>query len=145
MTTMCICCNNIIILQHNTLKFDQLKYKLKGKFLEILENRQIDMAMKKYICNSCDILLRNGHFPANILQNSLTCFFCEEVPSKVFYIYDQNVYGNNAFSKQLELNNMTVDEGSVICEKCHKLLINKCAGQMYYMWKYEAKEIYICV
>ena len=21
---------------------------------------------------------------------------------------------------------MTVDEGSVICEKCHKLLINKC-------------------
>ena len=88
MTTICICCDNIIILQHNTLEFDQLKYKLKGKFLEILENRQIDMAMKKYICNSCDILLRNGCFPVNILQNSLTCFFCEEVPSKVFYIYD---------------------------------------------------------
>ena len=60
MTTMCICCDNIIILQHNTLEFDQLKYKLKGKFLEILENRQTDMAMKKYMCNSCDILLRNG-------------------------------------------------------------------------------------
>ena len=40
--------------------------------------------------------------------------------------YDWNVYGNNAFSKQLELNNTTVDEGSVICEKCHKWLINKC-------------------
>ena len=101
-------------------------YKLKGKFLEILENRQIDVAMKKYICNSCDILLRNGHFPVNILQSSSTSFFCEEVPSNVFHIYDQNVYGNNAFSKQLEVNNMTVDEGSVICEKCHKLLINKC-------------------
>ena len=85
---MCICCDNIIILQHNTLEFDQLKYKLKGKFLEILENRQIDIAMKKYICNSCDILLRNGHFPVNILQSSLTCFFCEDVPSKVFHIYD---------------------------------------------------------
>ena len=40
------------------------------------------------ICNSCDILLRNGHFPVNILQRDLTCFFCEEVPSKVFHIYD---------------------------------------------------------
>ena len=86
--TMCICCDNIIILQHNTLEFDQLKYKLKGKFLEILEKRQIDVAMKKYICNSCDILLRNGCFPVNILQNSSICFFCEEVPSKVFHIYD---------------------------------------------------------
>ena len=57
----------------------------------------------------------------NILQNSLTCFFCEEVPSKVFHIYDQNVYGNNAFSKQLKLNNTTVDEGSVICEKMSQI------------------------
>ena len=89
------------------MEFDQLKYKLKGKFLEILENRQIDIAMKKYICTSSDILLRNGHFPVNILQSNLTCFFCEEVPSKVFHVYDQNIYGNNAFSKQLELNNMT--------------------------------------
>ena len=46
MTTMCICCDNIIILQHNTLEFDQLKYNLKGKFLEILENRQIDIVIK---------------------------------------------------------------------------------------------------
>ena len=120
MMTMCICCDNIIILQHNTLEFDQVKYKLKGKFLEILENRQIDVAMKKYICNSCDILLRNGHFPVNILQSSSTCFFCKQVPSKVIHIYDQNVYGNNAFSKQFEANNITVDKGSVICEKCHK-------------------------
>ena len=141
---MCMCCDNIIILQHNTLEFDQRKYKLKGKFLEILENRQIDIAMKKYICNSCDILLRNGHFPANILQNSLTSFFCEEVPSKVFYIYDQNVYGNNAFSKQLELNNMTVDEGSVICEKCHKLLINKCEVECIICGNMKQKK-YTCV
>ena len=47
MTTMCICCDNIIISQHITLEFDQLKYKLKGKFLEILKNRQIDIVMKK--------------------------------------------------------------------------------------------------
>ena len=64
--TMCICCDNIIISQHNTLEFDQFKYNLKGKFLEILEKRQIDVATKKYICNSCDILLRNGRFPVNI-------------------------------------------------------------------------------
>ena len=85
--TMCICYDNMIILQHNTLELDQLNYKLKGKFLEILEKRQIDVAMKKYICNLCDILLRNGCFLVNILQSSLTCFFCEEVPSKVFHIY----------------------------------------------------------
>ena len=29
MTTMCICCDNIIKLQHNTLEFEQQKYKLK--------------------------------------------------------------------------------------------------------------------
>ena len=97
----CICCDNIIKLQHNTLEFEQQKYKLKGKFQEILQSRQIDITMNKYICNSCDVLLKNGWFPVNILQNSLTCFFCEEIPSKLFYIYDQNVYQNNAFSKQL--------------------------------------------
>ena len=101
MTTICICCENIIILQHNTLDFEQQKYPLKGKFPRILQSRTIDMTMKKYICNSCDLLLRNGWFPVNILQNSLICFFCEEIPSKIFYIYDQNVYENNAFSKQL--------------------------------------------
>ena len=62
----------------------------------------------------------------NILQRNSKCFFCEEVPSKIFHIYDQNVCGNNAFLKQLELNNTNVHQGSVICEKCHKLLINKC-------------------
>ena len=85
---MCICCDNIIIFQHNTLEFDQFKYNLKGNFLEILEKRQIDVATKKYICNSCDILLRNGCFPVNILKNSSICFFCEKVSSKVFCIYD---------------------------------------------------------
>ena len=84
------------------------------------------MTSKKYICNACDLLLRNQQFPVNILQNSLTCFFCDELLSKIFYMYDQNIYDNNAFSKQLQRNNMTIDEGSIICEKYHKLLMNKC-------------------
>ena len=125
-TTMCVCCQNIIILQHNTLDFEQQKYLLKGKFPKILQSRTIDMTTTKYICNACDLLLRNGWFPVNILQNSLTLFFCGEVPPKIFYTYDENIYENNAFSKQLEFNNMSIDEGSIICEKCHKLLINKC-------------------
>ena len=125
MTTMCVCCENVIILQHNTLDFEQQKYPWKGKFPKILQSRTIDMTMTTYTCNSYDLLLRNGQFPVNILQNSLTCFFCEEVPSKIFYIYDENIYENNVFSKQLECNNMSIDEGSIICEKCHKLIINK--------------------
>ena len=84
------------------------------------------MTPKKYICNACDLLLRNGQFPVNILQNSSTCFFFEELPSKIFYIYDKNIYENNAFSKQLQCNNMTIEKGSIICGKCHKLLMNKC-------------------
>ena len=120
MTTMSICCENIIILQHITLNFEQQKYPLKGKFPRILQSRTIDKTMKKYMCNACDLLLRIGWFPVNISENSSTCFFCEEIPSKIFYIYDQNVYENNAFSKQLEPNNMTINEGSIISEKCHK-------------------------
>ena len=69
-TTMCVCCENIIVLQHNTLEFEQQKYPLKGKFAKILQSRTIDMTMTTYICNACDLLLRNGQFPVNILQNS---------------------------------------------------------------------------
>ena len=36
MTTICICCENIIILQQNTLEFEQEKYPMKGKVEQLI-------------------------------------------------------------------------------------------------------------
>ena len=55
------------------------------------------------------------------------------------------MYQNNAFGDQLEYNNVIIEEGSIICDKCHKLLLNKCevkctlCGRMK-----QRKNTYVC-
>ena len=84
MTTICICCDKRIILGENTSHFVQHRYNFNSTVEEIFRNRAVDIKTIPHICNSCDISLINGQFPVNILHKCLTCFFCEEMPQKMY-------------------------------------------------------------
>ena len=145
MTTMCICCEKRIILGENTSQFIQHKYNFNSTVEEIFQNRAVDIKTVPHICNSCDISLINGQFPVNILHNGLTCFFCEEMPEKIFHVYDRNVYQNNAFGDQLKYNDVIIEKGSIICDKCHKLLLNKCEVKCMVCGRMkQRKNTYVC-
>ena len=55
------------------------------------------------------------------------------------------MFMETAFSKQLEANNMTVDKGSVICEKCHKLLISNCDVKCIICGNISKRSIHMCL
>ena len=61
MTTICICCDNTIILGENTSQFVQQRYNFNSTVEEIFRNRAVHIKTVPHICNSCDISLINGH------------------------------------------------------------------------------------
>ena len=145
MTTICICCDNTITLGENTSRFVQHRYNFNSTVEEILQNRAVHIKTVPHICNPCNTSLINGHFPVNILHNGLKCFFCEEMPQNIFHVYDKNVYQNSSFGDQLEYNDIMIEKGSIICDKCHKLLLNKCEVKCTLCGKMkQRKNTYVC-
>ena len=61
----------------------------------------------------------------NIEHDDLKCFFCEETAKNIFYQYDANLYKESALYDQLEHNQMSISQESIICDKCHKYLKSK--------------------
>ena len=145
MTTTCICCENDIIVQNDMTQFVQERYNLNLTVQEIFQKKLLNMSSERYICSSCDILLLNGNFPAHILHDQLKCFFCEEVPTNTFHGYNKNVYKNTVLCDQLEHNDMTIGEESIICDKCHKFLMNKYKVKCLLCERMTQKKRNICV
>ena len=61
--------------------------------------------------------------PINAAPNeNIKCFFCDNVPTDTFWMFDKTEYNNNPLIEQIEHNEQTIGNNPIICSKCNNFL-----------------------